>query len=85
MTKIIKIGIRHNYCCKEDFFEIYYIFEKNIDDRMKHLLMEYTNNYDLDIMLDNPFYDLLKNNIKYEEGNENDYNCCDYKLYSQDC
>ena len=43
-------------------------------------LMEYTNNYDLDIIPDDPCYNLLKNNIKYEEGNKNDYNCCDYKF-----
>lgn len=42
--------------------------------------MEYTNNYDLDIIPDDQCYDLLKNNIKYEEVNENDYNCCDYKF-----
>jgi hypothetical protein len=83
MTKIIKIGIRHIYCCQEDFFEIYYVFEENIDAQMEHLLIN-TNNY-IDIMSDNSFYYLLKNNIKYEKSNENNFNCCDYKLYSQDC
>jgi hypothetical protein len=82
---IIKIGICHNYCCKKNWYEIYYILKNNVSNELEILLFEYTNNKELDIMMDNPFYDLLKNNLKYEEGNENKYENCKFKLYSQDC
>ena len=80
-----KIGICHNYCCKKNWYEIYYILKNNVSNELEILLFEYTNNKELDIMMDNPFYDLLKNNLKFEEGNENKYENCKFKLYSQDC
>lgn len=85
INNIIKIGICHNYCCKENFYEIYYLVKNNISNEQEILLLEYTNNNELDIMIDNPFYNLLKNHINYEEGNKNEYEKCKYKLYSQDC
>ena len=54
-------------------------------NELEILLFEYTNNKESDIMIDNPFYDLLKNNLKHEEGNKNKYENCEFKLYSQDC
>lgn len=82
---LIKIGICHNYCCKENFYEIYYISKNNISNELEILLFDYTDNEELDIMIENPFSDLLKNNVKYEKGNKNKYENCEYKLYSQDC
>jgi hypothetical protein len=29
-NNIIKIGICHNYCCKENWYEIYYISKNNV-------------------------------------------------------
>jgi hypothetical protein len=84
-NNIIKIGICHNYCCKKNWYEIYYILTNNVSNELEILLFEYTNNKESDIMIDNPFYDLLKNNLKYKEGNKNEYENCKFKLYSQDC
>lgn len=84
-NKIIKsIGILHNYCCKEDYFEIYYVPLNKITNELEILLLNYTND-SIDIMENNPFYDLLRICDKCEQGNVNTYNNCDYKLYSQDC
>ena len=31
-NNIIKIGICHNYCCKENLYEIYYILKNNVSN-----------------------------------------------------
>lgn len=59
-NNIIKIGICHNYCCRENFYEIYYLSKNNISVDMEILLFEYANNIEYDIMIDNPFYIVIK-------------------------
>ena len=78
------IGVRHNYCCEEDYFEIYYVSSNIITNELEILLLDHTNNM-IDIMEMNPFYDLLRMSDKQEQCNKNTYDKCDYKLYSQDC
>ena len=86
-NNIIKIGVLHNYCCKDNYYQIYHIMENTITNELKILLEKYDNVRDdtTDLMIDNVFYDLFKNNIFEIGGDINMYNLCDYKLYSQDC
>jgi len=82
---LIKIGICHHYCCKREYFTFYNVPEKNITAELNALLQEYTNKQ-IDIMDDNPFYNLIKNYF-YCGCNfgHKIYDNCKYQLYSQDC
>lgn len=89
----ITIGVRNNYCCQADRFDIYEIPSSFITEDILQILTLYTNTVDdiNDEMFDSTskftiFWNIMQRYAIFQLDNTFDmYKECDYLLYYQIC
>lgn len=80
---MITIGLLLEYCCQDNQYYIYKIYDRLSDDLLNKLKY-YTGSQD-DIYKSNILNEIPYNLLNYEICDNDTYNSCDYKLYGLVC